>query len=149
LGWSALNDTPLHSHHTLADVLFDHLGDVNGIPRSQARPSWLTIVYGFSEDLLNGPDVHLASVDTEQQRTTPGTVTYFLDQCDDQLLIPRCIERISQPKPCLNLDRHSRPKNTTLNLGTDFVCLHLTQIAWQNQIVPKDPFLSNYSLNHD
>jgi hypothetical protein len=130
LSLRALHHATGHPYHASSRILFDNLGDVNTIPWPQTGPSRPAIAHRLSEDTLNGPDVGLVSVNTEQQRATQSTVAHSPDQLGDQIRTPGRAEGTAQPKSRLNLNRHRQPQDAALNFGIDFISLYLTQITW-------------------
>ena len=125
-----LHQLPLDTHNLPSDISFDNLSQMDVRPRDKARSSSFSCVEGRAEHLLTGSDVGPQAIKAKQQRLAKGRCLDYLHYPDDEGAIPVEADNCSKPQACWDHYCHSNPKDSSLNLVSDFVHLDMDEVLW-------------------
>jgi len=127
----ALHDTPLNAAHTPVLVLFNHLRNEDSRPGSQRRSPRRIRRQRLAKQLTDDADVSFQAVRAKQQaqRQSRCTGADLFNQPGDQSAIAAMGNRPTQPQPGADHHGQGHPDDAALLLDSQFIHLHLTEIA--------------------
>src|SRR5207247_4695138 len=126
----AIDNAALGLDDTPPLIAFDHLGDQDVAPRTQAWSSPLARAYGIAKGLPNSPDVGHQAIGTDQHGATCRPAPHPFDQPADQGQITLLADLTAQPQTRLDHHGERHPHDAALFLDTEFIRLHLSQVPW-------------------
>jgi hypothetical protein len=136
---TALNKASLNGQ-AASSALFDHLHQVQFGPGPQFGPPTLPVARQFgAKSAIKSPDITGQTIHRHQQRPTQGHRSHLSDQGFDQGFVSATTNLATQPQSGRDHHRHGHPDHPSLQLGSDFIRLHLSQIKLA---LPNHPFVN-------
>ncbi len=139
LAGTALHNATLNGQGS-SRALFDHLHQVQFRPGAQLGSPALPVARQLrAKSPVEGPDITGQAIDRHQQGPTQGNRPHPPHQGLNQGFVSPSANLAPQPQPGRNHHRHSHPDDPALELGFDFIRLHLAQVQLA---LTDDPFVN-------